>query len=120
MKKPSLLTKITFALLVLLNLNIFAQNTRTLSGTVLTQQFELVPDVTIEVETSDEKLTTVSDAEGNFSIRVPNEPLSVKFSGNNIAPQTRIFAADDKLENVQIKINYVVPPASETVTITDD
>ena len=120
MKKPNLSVIIFFALLILLNFNIFAQNARTFSGTVLTQQFELVPNVTIEIETSNGKLTAVSDAEGKFSISVPNESLSVKFSGSNIAPQTRIFAPNENLENIQIKINYVVPPVSESVTITDD
>ncbi len=102
------------------NCAVFAQNsseTRKFSGSILTQRFELVPNVTIEVQTSDEKLQTVSNAEGNFSLNVPNEPLSVKFSGKNIEPQTRIFAPSDKLENLQIKINYVVSPINESVTI---
>ena len=120
MRSLSLFVKICFALLILLNLNIFAQNARTFSGTIQTRQFEVVPGVTIEVETSNGKLTAVSDAEGNFSISVPNEPLSVRFSGSNIEPQTRMFAPDEKLENIRIKINYVVPPVSESVTITDD
>lgn len=120
MKKLSLFVEISFALVILLSFNVFAQNTRLFSGTIQTQQFELVPNVTIEIETSGEKLTAVSDAEGSFSIRVPNEPLSVKFSGSNIEQQTRIFAPNEKLENIQIKINYIVPPISESVTITDD
>lgn len=99
---------------------VFAQNTRTFSGTILTQQFERVPNVTIEVRTFDGKLTTVSDAEGNFSLQVPNESLSAGFSGKGIEAVTRVFAATDKLENIQIKINYIVPPVSETVTIRDD
>ena len=99
---------------------IFAQNTRTFSGTIVTQQFELVPNVTVAAETSKGILTTVSDAEGNFSLNVPDESFSAKFYGGNIAPQTRIFAADEKIENVRIKISYVVSPLSATVTITDD
>ncbi len=107
-------------LLLAFNTNISAQNTRTFSGTILTQQFELVPNAAIDVETSDGKLTAISDREGNFLIVVPNEPFSVKFSGKNIEPQTRIFTANERLENLQIKINYIVPPISESVTITDD
>ncbi len=99
----------------------FAQNsseTCKFSGSILTQRFELVPNVTIEVQTSDGKIQTISDAEGKFILNVPNdEPLSVKFSGNNIEPQTRIFASSDKLENLQIKVNYVVSPINESVTI---
>ena len=101
-------------------LNIFAQNTRTFSGTIVTQQFELVPNVIIEAETSKGILTAVSDREGNFSLSIPDESFSVKFYGSNIQPQTRIFAAAEKIENVQIKISYVVPPISASVTIEDD
>lgn len=97
-----------------------AQNTRTFSGTILTQMFELVPNVTIEVQTFDGKLTTVSDGEGRFSLKVPAESLSVKFSGGNIEPFTRIFAPTEKLENVDIKVFFVVPPVNETVTIQAD
>lgn len=98
----------------------FAQNTRTFSGTILTQQFELVPNVTVEIETSSGKQTVVSDAEGNFSIQIPAESFTARFSGKNISSQTRIFSADEKTENVQIKINYVVSPINENVTIIDD
>nr|MDQ3374693.1 hypothetical protein [Acidobacteriota bacterium] len=103
-----------------LNSDTFAQTqkeTRTLSGTVLTQQFELVPNVSIEVETSGGKLNAVSDAEGAFSLEVPKESLSVKFFGSNIQPVTRIFAQTDRIENLQIKTNYTVSPINENVTI---
>jgi len=82
--------------------------------------FELVPNVTVEVETFDGKLTTVSDGEGKFSIKVPAESLSVKFSGGNIEPVARIFAPNEKLENIDIKVAFVVPPVNETVTIQAD
>ncbi|HEY0429438.1 MAG TPA: TonB-dependent receptor [Pyrinomonadaceae bacterium] len=97
-----------------------AQTTQKFSGTILTQMFEVVPNVTVEVQTFDGKLTTVSGAEGKFSLQVPNESLSVKFYGNNIEPVTRFFAPNDKLENVQIKVTFVVPPVNETVTIQAD
>jgi outer membrane receptor protein involved in Fe transport len=107
-------------ILLLLASNSPAQNTRTFSGRILTQMFELVPNVTIEVQTFNGKLTTISDGEGKFSIKVPAESLSVKFSGGHIEPLTRIFAPDEKLENIDIKVAFVVPPVNETVTIQAD
>ncbi len=108
----------TFVVLLLVSaLNIFAQNTRTFSGTVTTPQFELVPNVNIEIETSSGKITAATDAEGAFSVQVPNESISVKFSGNNIAPVTRIFAVTDTLVQLQIKTSFVVRPINENVTI---
>ena len=106
--------------MITLNVSVFAQNTRTFSGTIITQQFELVPNVTVEIQTSDGVLSATSDAEGAFSLRVPIESLSVKFFGNNIAPFTRIFATNDNLQNIQIKVGFVVPPINESVVIEDN
>jgi len=105
---------------VLFNSAAFSQNSnanRTFSGVVVNQQFELVPNVSVEVQTSDGKLTTVTDAEGNFSLKVPSESLSVKFFGKNISPVTRIFAVTDTLIGLQIKISLTAAAISESVTI---
>ena len=83
----------------------------------MTQQFEFVPNVTIEIQTSNGKFNVQTDAEGRFSLQVPNESLSVKISGKNIEQQTRIFSGAESIENVQIKITYTVPPINENVTI---
>jgi outer membrane receptor protein involved in Fe transport len=104
-------------IILLLNFSLFAQNARTFSGTVTTQRFEFVPNVTLEIQTSNGKIDVQTDAEGRFSVTVPNESLSVKITGKNIEPQTRIYSSADPLENLQIKIVYVVPPVSENVTI---
>jgi len=123
MKRNSAFQNLVFFVLFvmfLFSFNAFAQNPRTFSGTVLTQMFEVVPNVTLEIQTSDKKLTVTTDGEGRFSLLVPNEPLSVKISGKNIEPQTRIFSGADTVENIQIKIAYTVPPINENVTIQAD
>ena len=108
---------LVFAFGILLNAAVFAQNTRTFSGTVVTQQFELIPNVSIEIETSNGKVNATTDAEGAFSVQVPNESFSVKFFGNNITPLTRIFAVTETLIHLQIKTSFVVHPINENVTI---
>ncbi|MEP6903098.1 MAG: TonB-dependent receptor plug domain-containing protein [Actinomycetota bacterium] len=108
---------IVLLLTFLFNINALAQNMRTFSGTVLTQQFELVPNVTVEVQTSNGKLNVQSDAEGRFLLQVPNESLSVKFFGKHISPVTRIFAVTDTITDLQIKISYIIAPVNENVTI---
>jgi outer membrane receptor protein involved in Fe transport len=117
-----MLNKIAFAALLnfLFCLAAFAQSEKTFSGTVLTQQFELVPNVSIEIRASDGKLETRTDAEGKFSLKVPVESLSVKFYGKNLQTVTRIFAPADTLENLQIKITYIIPPVNESVVIESD
>ncbi len=114
------LLSIFLALFLFCGLDIAAQDTRILSGTVVTPQFELVPNITIEVETSGRKLTAVTDAEGAFTLSLPSGPISVKVSGKNIVPIDLNFAAADRLENVQWKVTYIIPPISEIVTIEDD
>ena len=109
-----------FALFLFCGFDVTAQNSRVLSGTVVTPQFELVPNITIEVETSGGKLTAVTDADGAFTLSVPSSPISVKVSGRNIVPIDVNFAAADRLENVQWKVTYIIPPISENVTIEDD
>ncbi len=110
--------KLLFLIGVLFDFTVSAQTVeRAFSGTVITQQFEFVPNVSIEVQTSDGKLQTVSDAEGNFSLKVPNEPLSVKFYGKNINAVTRMFSAADTMSDLQIKISYIIAPVNESVTI---
>jgi Outer membrane receptor proteins, mostly Fe transport len=112
-----------FILSFLLFQSSFTQNTseKTFSGVVLTQQFELVPNVAVEVRTSDGKLNTVTDEEGKFSLKVPaDEPFSARFSGKNLETVTRIFAPSDVTENIQIKIRYIVPPVVESVVIEAD
>ncbi|MEJ7849147.1 MAG: TonB-dependent receptor [Pyrinomonadaceae bacterium] len=118
--RPVGLLTMCLALFVFLGFDAAAQNTRILSGTVVTPQFELVPNVTIEIETGGEKLTAVTDADGGFMLSVPSGPISVKVSGRNIQPIDLNFAAADRLENVQWKITYIIPPISEIVTIEDD
>lgn len=103
------------------SLFVFSQTAGNFSGVVVTPQFEFVPGVFIEIETSGGILTAKTDSEGKFSIPVPlGENLSVKFSGRNIEPQTRIFSFEENLTNVQIKIKYIAPPVAETVTIESD
>lgn len=108
------------AILLVSSAIVSAQNTRTLSGTVVTPQFELVPGVTVEVRSTGETVTVVSDGEGKFSASVGEGELAVTFRGSNIAPLTRNFSAGEKTAGLQVKINYTVPPITESVTIQAD
>lgn len=124
MKKYNL--KILFLILALtaiFNSAAFSQtdnNRRLFSGVVVNQQFELVPGILIEIQTSGEKFTAVTDAEGAFSVKVPVEPLSVKVFGKNINSVTRNFTAAESLKDIQIKISYLVAPVNESVIIQAD
>ncbi len=111
---------LTLASLLVFVTGICAQNSRVLSGVVVTPQFELVPNVSIEVVTSKGKIASVTDAEGAFSVAIPPGPVSVKYWGRNLTPVEQTFAAWDRTENLQLKITYIVPPIAESVTIEAD
>jgi outer membrane receptor protein involved in Fe transport len=94
---------------------------RPLSGVILSRQDELVPNVSVIVRTATgEQRQTVSDAHGAFNLSVPRAPLTVRFEGDNIAPQERSLGASDATENLQIKIEFVVSPIHEAVVIVSD
>lgn len=90
---------------------------RVLSGVILSQKDELVPDVTVSVRSASGEEQTKSDATGAFRLVVPSGPLRLKFEGNNITPVEQTIGPSDSTENLQIKISYVVPQINESVVI---
>lgn len=97
-----------------------SQSTRILSGVVVTPQFELVPNVELEIRTTVGALSATTDGEGRFSTSIPADAISVTFSGKNIAPATLSFSAIENTKDLQVKVTYVVPPLTENVTIQAD
>lgn len=92
---------------------------RILSGVITTQQNELVAGVSVIVRSASGEQKTQSDAEGNFRLRAPNEPLTLRFEGQNITPLEMSIGASDSAENLRIKITFVIPPITASVVITD-
>jgi outer membrane receptor protein involved in Fe transport len=97
-----------------------AQTRRTLSGVVVTPQFELVPNAAITIDSRAGTQATTTNAEGTFSIEVPPGPISVKVSGRNLVPVRLDLSGAQRTENLQWTVTYIVPPVSESVTIQDD
>ena len=103
-----------------MSLSLSAQETRRLSGTFVTPQFELVPGVSVEVNSLGKTLTTISDGEGKFSIAVPFDQISVRFFGKNIRSVERTFSSSESVSDLRVKIDYIIPTVAESVTITAD
>jgi hypothetical protein len=93
------------------------RTTRTLSGTILTQQNETVAGVSILVRSATGEQRAESDAGGNFRLTVPAETLSLRFFGKNLALLAKTIALDEPSENLEIRVAYVVPPVHESVVI---
>lgn len=99
---------------------IYSQRSRSLSGVVSTSQNEFVRNVIIEVKTPTSTLSGVSDSEGAFAIAIPDEQLVVSFSGKNLGSISRSFSPADKTTSLSIRLDYVVSPLTESVTIQAD
>lgn len=91
--------------------------TRTLTGRVVSPQDEVVTGVTVTARFGSGERSTTSDGEGNFRLIVPDEPVTLRFKGRNIAPVERMFGATDATENLQIRIEFVVPEIHDNVVI---
>jgi outer membrane receptor protein involved in Fe transport len=95
-----------------------AQSARTLSGAIITNRNEAVAGATITVRSAAGEQTVKSDGEGNFSLVVPREALSLRVSGRNIAAVERAIAANEPTENLRIEIDYVIPKIHDGLIIS--
>ena len=93
------------------------QGARALSGVILTQQNEALPGATVIIRTASGEQRIESDAEGNFRLAVPDESLTLRVEGKNIKPLERIIGAGDATENLQVTVEYIIPPIHENVVI---
>ncbi|MEZ5307250.1 MAG: TonB-dependent receptor [Pyrinomonadaceae bacterium] len=111
----------TLAILFLFVAAGFAQAKREYSGVVWTSSFELVPNVTIEAETSEGKFSTTSDSEGRFKLLLPAEPVLIRARGENLREfSAMVSLVSGNLSDQRIVVEYVVPKISEQVTIEAD
>ena len=90
---------------------------RILSGVVLSEKDELVPNVTVVIRTAAGEQRTTTDAEGGFRVTVPNGPVTLRFEGKNIIPLERMLSAGEATGNLQIKITLTPTPIAESVVI---
>lgn len=90
---------------------------RTISGVIITQRMEAVPGVTVLAQSLSGEQTTTTDSAGFFRLSIPDRVVRLKFSGRNIAPLTRVVGSGEASENLQIKVEFIIPPIHENVVI---
>ena len=95
-----------------LTICVSAQNRVTISGTIITVNNKIVPNVTVIAETSNGKLTVISNKEGKFSLNLPNVS-SIRFEGKNISPFEKTFSANEKTTDLRIEIRFIIAPVHE-------
>jgi TonB dependent receptor/TonB-dependent Receptor Plug Domain len=91
---------------------------RRLTGVIVTQKNQAVEGVTVITVSSSGEQQTTSDAEGNFRLTVPKEPLTLKIEGKYITPQEREIGTHEEVENLKVVIDFLIPPVHESLVIT--
>ena len=92
---------------------------RQLTGVIVSQQEELIPNVTIIARTASDEQRVMSDAEGRFSLVLTNEEVTVRFEGKNLNPIEQVIKPGEPTYNLRIRMTYIIPPISESVVIQD-
>ncbi len=92
---------------------------RTLSGTVVTSNGELVTGANVIAQTASGEQRTVTDGAGRFRLEIPNETAVLRVEGENIAPSEQTVGAGVVTDDIEIKISYVVPSIHESIVIED-
>ncbi len=96
----------------------YSQNLETISGTVITAQNEVVPNVSISVQTSLGKQEIVTDGEGNFTLQIPKESIMLTISGKNILGKTFPLSSGEFSKNLRLVINYKIDKIHEELVIS--
>ena len=95
-----------------------ARSTRKLAGVIITSRNETVEGVSITAATLSGESKTVSGADGSFELNVPNEPVKLKIEGKYVALQEKEIPPGDSLWNLEIVVDFRVPPIHESLVIT--
>ena len=99
----------------------FAQaqsSARVLSATIVTQKNEAVEGVSLTVVSSLGQKYATSDSQGNFSIEVPDLPLTLKIEGRFIATREVRLGRHDPTTDLVIRVEFQIPPIHQSLVIT--
>lgn len=99
---------------------VFPQTSRIVSGRVVTNRFESVTGANVEIGWKGGTVNAVTDDQGRFTATLPGEATAILVTGRNLVDARLTLGAGEAAADVVIKVSYVVPPISETVTIQDD
>ena len=91
---------------------------RVISGGVLTNKNEAVPNVSVVAECSSGRQETTTDAAGAFRLSVPREPVKLTVVGEYLVSEERTIAIWDPVDGLQLRVSYVIPAVHEGLVIS--
>lgn len=87
-----------------------ADSLRTVSGVVLTDKNEAVPDASITAKSLSGTAQALSDGNGNFHLRVSNGTLVLKITGKYLVPAERLLSVSEPWEGLVLQVKCTIPP----------
>jgi TonB dependent receptor/Carboxypeptidase regulatory-like domain/TonB-dependent Receptor Plug Domain len=93
-------------------------DTRILTGEVLDEKSEAVPNVVVTAKWNSGARNTRTDEGGHFSLVVPAIPVTVSVSGKYVAPNQQPVSLAAGTESLQLRIRYDIPRVEESLVIT--
>lgn len=87
------------------------------AGVVVTSKNESVPGVTVLARFVSGEMKAETDSDGRFRLEIPPGPVTLRVEGKYVVPLERALTADENSENLEIRIEYVVPPVHESMVI---
>jgi outer membrane receptor protein involved in Fe transport len=91
---------------------------RTISGVVMTDKNEVIPNVSVVAEYTSGKKETITDANGSFRMSAPSEPVKLKVMGKYVMSEEKSLGASGSFENVQLRAFYAIPPVHDNLVIS--
>jgi hypothetical protein len=99
-------------------LNAQAAPSRVVSGVVITDRNEVVPNVSVVAVYASGKKETTTDADGGFRLSVPDEPLKLAVVGKYLVSEERIIGTSEPRDGLQLRVNYTIPAVHEGLVIS--
>jgi hypothetical protein len=91
---------------------------RIVSGAVMTERNEVVPGITVVAESASGTAQVVTDASGNFQLRVPPGIVKLKVTGKYVIAQEKTLSASEISEGLVVLIRYTIPLVHEDLVIS--
>jgi hypothetical protein len=97
-----------------------AQETRVVSGVIVNNKREALPNVTVVARTLHDEQSVAANGEGRFRFVMRTGPVTLHIEGKYLRPLDREFTATEATENIEIAVAFVVPPVHEKMVIVAD
>jgi len=91
---------------------------RVVSGRVLTDRNEVVPDVQVTATWNDGSAETETDNNGAFHLTTPDVPLTLDVAGKYVVFQPVHVARSERTEDLDLRVTYAIAPVHQSLVIS--